>query len=160
MLATIIDMQIDNKPYSITLVPLPSYQSPGNAPISITVPNNQLDFVRDKFACGDTIEWTEDIKHNTLLREPVSVNNPQGGNYDNMLVETVKNTVDKDGIKYAEVRLFGEKFGCPTIKMYTNAYTICPGNEVLVWKTSDDSFSIVRNFSIEERRKNFLNKNR
>lgn len=158
MLATITKMQIDNKPYSITLVPL--YRSSSDTPITIIVPTKQSNFIRTKFACGDTIQYIKDENDNDLLREPVSVNNTRENNYDNMFVETMKDAVDIEGTKYTAIQVFGKNFGCPIIKMYNNAYNVCPGDEILVYKNKNGEYSIVRNFSIEERRRKFLNKNR
>lgn len=158
MLATITDMQFDNKPYSVTLVPL--YRSDSSTPITIIVPAKQSDFVRTKFAYGDTIKYNLDENDEPVLSDPPSMNKTSKRNYDNMLVETMKDMVDTHNHIYTKVQLFGKKFGYPIIKMYTNAHNIRPGDEVLVCKTDNNDFAIVRNFSIEERRKNFLNKSR
>lgn len=153
MLATIIDMQINKKPYSITLVPL--YDSLSNAPMLITVSEDQSMFVLNNCACGNTIEYNT---VSNVLSNPPSTKYPRQSNYDTMLVENMRDTVDKDGDKCTKVRLFGKNFGCLTIEMYNNRYSIRQDDKVLVWNTANKSYSIVQNLSLENRRRDFLAK--
>ena len=152
MLATITKMQTQKKPYNITLVPL---YSTGD-PVTITVSNEQSDFVFNQLACGDTINYEKD--KNLLL----GIQNGQEYGYDRMLVEDIGNGIELSGIKYQTFHLFGKSFGNQIIKMYSNPYKIKLGHEVLVKKIAegDSNYQILHNFSIAEQRRNLLNKNR
>lgn len=152
MLATIIDMQINKKPYSVKLVPL--YQA--GTPIEITVPEALSASIHNNFACGDTIKYSPNTNGKPVLSSPLNAKYT----YDTMLVESMRNTVDTDGVKYTLVQLFGKEFGCQTIKMYTNNHNVYPGDEVLVWQAQNHSLCIEYNLSFEERRKKFLAKQR